>query len=84
MEKYRGGPLCRWLLTFFGLTPEYRVQLYNEIHDLVYHGGGGFSYSEVYNMPIHIRRYSISRINQHVAAQNEAQEKAVNEARNKR
>jgi hypothetical protein len=35
-------------------------------------------------MPIHIRRYSISRINTHVEKQNEAQEKAVNEAKNKR
>jgi len=28
----------------------------------VYYGNGGFIYSEVYNMPIHIRRYHIRKI----------------------
>ena len=69
---------------FFGLTPSYKFSVYNEIHDLVYYGKGGFLYSEVYNMPIHIRRYSISRINKHIETQNEAHEEAMNKARNKR
>tara|TARA_Y100001963_G_scaffold138878_1_gene204172 strand:- start:132 stop:335 length:204 start_codon:yes stop_codon:yes gene_type:complete len=30
----------------------------------VYHGGGGFIHSEVYNMPIWLRRYHIQQINQ--------------------
>jgi len=47
---------------FFGLTPSYKFQVYDEIHDLVYYGNGGFIYSEVYNMPIHIRRYHIRKI----------------------
>ena len=47
---------------FFGLTPNYKFQVYQEIHDLVYHGNGGFIYSEVYVMPIHIRRYHIKKI----------------------
>ena len=54
--------------------------VYNEVHDLAYHGGGGFSYSEVYNMPIYLRRYSIHRINEHLKKQKEAQEEAQKEA----
>ena len=50
--------------------------MYNEVHDLSYHGGGGFTYSEVYNMPIYLRRYSIRRINEHLGKQKEAQEEA--------
>jgi len=57
--------------------------VYTEVHDLTYHGGGGFTYSEVYNMPIYLRRYSIRRINEHLENQKEAQENAQKEAESK-
>jgi len=56
------------------------MQVYNEVHDLTYHGGGGFTYSEVYNMPIYLRRYSIRRVNKHLEEKKEAQENAQKEA----
>ena len=59
------------------------MQVYNEVHDLTYHGGGGFTYSEVYNMPIYLRRYSIRRVNEHLEKQKEAQENAQKEAETK-
>jgi hypothetical protein len=65
---------------FFGLTPEYKFTVYNEVHDLVYWGNGGFLYSEVYNMPIHIRRYHIRKINEHHEQQNEEHEKAMRQS----
>jgi len=52
------------VLTFFGLTPEYKAIYMSEIHDLVYHGGGGFIWSEVYEMPIMTRRFHIRKINE--------------------
>jgi len=58
-------------LHFFGLTPDYKKQVYREVHDLVYHGNGGFIHSEVYSMPIHIRRYHIKLINDHHKNQKE-------------
>ena len=66
------------LLTFFGLTPQYRNLLFSQIHDLVYHGGGGFLHSEVYNMPIWMRRYHVQKINEHNKKQNEEMEKVKN------
>jgi hypothetical protein len=42
----------------------------------VYHGGGGFIHSEIYNMPIWMRRFHISKINEHNKKQNEEIEKA--------
>ena len=36
----------------------------SEIHDLTYHGGGGFIYSEVWQMPIMTRRFHIRKINE--------------------
>ena len=62
--------------TFFGLTPSYRSIVFQQIHDLVYHGGGGFIHSEVYNMPIWLRSFHISLINETHKKQNEEIEKA--------
>lgn len=72
-----GGALASPLGSrFFGLIPEYKFQVYQEIHDLVYHGNGGFIYSEVYQMPIHIRRYHIRKIDTLHKQQKEDMEKA--------
>ncbi len=61
---------------FFGLTPEYRNLLFTQIHDLVYHGGGGFKHTEVYNMPTWMRMFHINKINKYIEKQNEEMEKA--------
>lgn len=50
----------------------------NEVHDLVYHGGGGFIYSEVWNMPVMTRRYHIRKINEFIEKKNENEEQAMN------
>jgi len=42
----------------------------------VYHGGGEFINSDIYNMPIWMRRFHISKINEHNKKQNEEIEKA--------
>jgi len=59
------------------------MQVYKEVHELTYHGGGGFTYSEVYSMPIYLRRYSIKQINDHLEAKKKAQEEAQQEAESK-
>ena len=48
--------------TFFGLTPEYKVILHREVFGLCYNGNGGFTHSEVYNMPIHLRHFYIKQL----------------------
>jgi hypothetical protein len=48
----------------------------SEIHDLVYHGNGGFTYNDVYNMPIQYRKYHIRKINDYIEKQNEEYENA--------
>jgi hypothetical protein len=48
-----------------------------EIHDLTYHGGGGFIYSEVWQMPVMTRRYHIKKINEFLQKKSEAEEKAM-------
>ena len=68
--------------TFFGLTSEYRVSLFTQIHDLVYHGGGGFIHSEVYNMPIWMRKFHIQKINEFNKKQQEVREKQAKQQSN--
>lgn len=51
-----------------------------EVHDLVYHGRGGFPYDTVYNMPIIYRRYHIQKINEYLEKKAETEEKAMNRA----
>jgi hypothetical protein len=62
--------------SFFGLTSNYRNILFGQLHDLVFHGGGGFIHSEVYNMPVWLRRFHITKINEHVEKQNKEQRQA--------
>lgn len=50
------------ILTFFGLTSEYRKYLFDQIHQIVFHGQGGYSFTEVYELPIHIRKYIFHEI----------------------
>ena len=58
---------------FFGLGPEYKLGLHKEIFSLCYHGQGGFSWDEVYNLPIHLRRFYIMEINKIVEQRNKAE-----------
>jgi hypothetical protein len=71
----------RSLSTFFGLTPEsaaeYRSGLFKQIHEIVFHGKGGYDWHTVYNMPIWLRRLTFNYINQWYKEQNEENEKAV-------
>tara|TARA_R110000851_G_scaffold79902_1_gene176106 strand:+ start:1828 stop:2052 length:225 start_codon:yes stop_codon:yes gene_type:complete len=52
------------------------------VHDLVYHGGGGFIHSEVYNMPTWLRRFHIQKINEFQKEQNEQMEKSNSKSSN--
>jgi len=51
-----------WALTFFGLPSDYTVYLHSIIFDICYHGNGGFTFSEVYNMPVHLRMFYYNKL----------------------
>ena len=54
------------ILTFFGLTfdntSEFRLSIFNQIHEIVFHGQGGYSYDIVYDMPIWLRIYTFNKL----------------------
>ena len=54
-------------LAFFGLTSTssliYRKNLFTQIHEIVFHGKGGYDWHTIYNMPIWLRNFTFNRIN---------------------
>ena len=71
-----------FLLTFFGLTPEYRPILFKQIHEIVFHGNGGYDWDTVYNMPLWLRRTTFNLIKEHYDEQKESIEKQQNMLKN--
>jgi hypothetical protein len=53
-------------LAFFGLNSETasqaRAALFTQIHEIVFHGKGGYDWNTVYDMPIWLRKFVFSRI----------------------
>jgi len=61
--------------TFFGLTPDYRIYLFSQIHDIVFHGKGGYDWDTIYNMPIWLRRFTFEKIKEFYDKEREEAEK---------
>ena len=63
-------------LTFFGLTTDTilqsRTAIFKQIHQIVFHGNGGYDWHTVYNMPIWLRRFTFNEIRKHFEEENEA------------
>lgn len=65
--------------TFFGLGSDYKKALFKQIHEIVFHGQGGYDWNTVYNMPVWLREYTFSEIKQYY----EKQQEEVNKIQNK-
>jgi hypothetical protein len=65
-------------LTFFGLTPDYKKVILDEIILLCYHSQGGFTHDEVYDMPIRYRRYYLQKLSEMAEKQQEEIDKKFN------
>ena len=61
-------------LAFFGLTSEvakqYRVNLFTQIHEIVFHGQGGYDWDTVYSMPIWLRKFTYHKMKEHYEEKN--------------
>jgi hypothetical protein len=62
-------------LHFFGLNydtaPQVRAALFTQIHEICFHGQGGYDWNTVYNMPIWLRRFTFNQINNYNKSQSE-------------
>lgn len=61
--------------SFFGLTQEYRFNLFKQIHEIIYYGKG-YDYDTVYNMPLWLRNITFKFIQDSINQKNEAERKA--------
>ncbi len=63
-------------LAFFGLTsdlvPQARSNLFTQIHEIIFHGQGGYDWETVYNMPIWLRRFTFRKMQEHYDKQNQS------------
>jgi len=60
-------------LPFFGLGPEHRLIIFKELHEITFHGQGGYNWDIVYNMPIWLRRYTFNELKKFYEEKNNAQ-----------
>jgi len=69
-------------LAFFGLTsdiaPQARAAVFTQIHEICFHGKGGYDWHTVYDMPIWLRRFTFNKINEHYSKEKEQIEKSQN------
>jgi hypothetical protein len=52
------------MLAFFGLTLNYRGNVFTQIHEILFYGQGGYDYETIYNMPLWLRRFTYNKINE--------------------
>tara|TARA_R110000824_G_scaffold61947_1_gene164371 strand:- start:1863 stop:2177 length:315 start_codon:yes stop_codon:yes gene_type:complete len=74
-------------LAFFGLTPDTipqtRSAIFTQIHEIVFHGKGGYDWETIYNMPIWLRRFTFNKINEFYKEENNQIEKTQNGGKSK-
>lgn len=63
---------------FFGLNLEYKLGIHQEIFSMCYAGKGGFTFNELYNMPIHLRRYYLKLLADAIDRENKQSEEMSN------
>ena len=56
---------------------------FSQIHDIIFHGGGGYDWNTIYNMPIWLRRFTFNKLKEYFDKQNEEAEKQQNMLSNK-
>jgi hypothetical protein len=74
-------------LTFFGLTfdiiPQARAAIFTQIHEIVFHGKGGYDWNTIYNMTIWLRKFTFNKINEFYSKEKEQGETAKSGGKSK-
>ena len=73
---------CLSALTFFGLTQPYRLSVFSQIHEIVFHGKGGYTWNDVYNMPLWLRKFTFEKIKEFYEKEKEEMEKRTKQTSN--
>lgn len=59
------------MLTFFGLSPKHKPIIHAQLFEMVYHGHG-FTWSELYDMPVWLRKFYYKKMEESMTKQQEA------------
>ena len=43
------------------IAPQFRINLFTQIHEIVFHGQGGYDWNTIYNMPIWLRKFTFHK-----------------------
>jgi len=54
------------------------MNLFSQIHQILFHGKGGYDYITIYNMPIWLRKFTYSEMQSYYEEEKKAHEKASN------
>ena len=54
------------------------MYLFSQIHEIVFHGKGGYDWATVYNMPVWLRRFTFEKIKEFYEKEREAMDKQQN------
>ena len=46
------------------------MYLFNQIHEIIFNGNGGYDYNTVYNMPIWLRNFTFSKLKEYYENKN--------------
>jgi hypothetical protein len=69
--------------TFFGFKPEHQVQLHDQLFELVWAGEGRWDWDTIYNLPIHLRKFWVTKINKSRSKLNQNEETAQQAIKNR-
>lgn len=65
------------MFPFFGLTPEYKVNLHKSIFSLITFGKGGWNWNDLYfNIPVFLRNYYLVEMSKALEAEAKASTRA--------
>ena len=62
-------------LNFFGLTAEYKKALHENIFSMVYWGKGGWTFNDLYTMPVYLRQFYLKSMVKAVEEEKQAMER---------
>lgn len=56
--------------------PQARLALFTQIHEICFHGQGGYDWETVYNMPVWLRMFTFNKIKEYYENQNSQSQNA--------
>ena len=57
-------------------APQIRVSVFKQIHEILFHGKGGYDYASVYNMPLWLRKFTFLQIKEYYDQEQKAMKDA--------